>query len=493
MQQAQQREIPERISWARAMVFAVGYFFIAALLIGQVPGYIFNQMTSASLVGLEQGSIALGATCIAGFIVIQVIVLLFDPKPVVSPVIISALGAILALGGLVIALAAGLSGNQYFPQANASWNPVLGGTVLWFQPNAVDLVMVGLAILFVGAAMVFYGVLAQRERNNPDRSDLGTTPAVRWMIIIAIMLLIIFMVGYTLVNDNGLAYTIDSHNGAQVQLILDMILYIILGATVFMTLGAFALRLHYLMRPVRKRTMSPLYAVGALGLAQSGVILLLVWLFIYPLIAWIHSWSFIGLGDYLTICAKKTAIPASCAFSPQGGYIMDTLITSGSFVLLMAAIWAWKSKRNLVVIGSVVIAAVLGLATLLVHTNPSEILTALLLSGGMLVLATIWTSVARREFAVVGENNLGCLGMWLVFGTCLFIYIASFAFFSIPNFPNDPTAPNIPFISGTIIPAQPAPNTPPTPGQADAVVLLVIMGILAAIQFYFLVRNRYKV
>lgn len=493
MQQVQQREIPERISWARAMIFAVGYFFIAALLIGQIPGYIFNQMTSASLVGLEQGSIALAATCLASFIVIQVIVLLFDPKPVVPPVVFSALGTILTLGGLAIALAAGLSGNQYFPQANAYWNPVLGGTVLWFQPNAIDLVMVGLAVLFVGVAMVFYSVLALRERNNSDRSDRGTTPAIRWMIIIAIMILIVFMVGYTLVNDNGLAYTINPANGAQTQLIIDAFLYVFLGAAVFLILGAFALRLHYLMRPVRKRTMSPLYAVGALGLAPTGVILLLVWLFIYPLIAWMHSWTFIGLGDYLTICAEKSAIPASCAFSPQAGYIVDALITSISFVLLMAAIWVWKSKRNLVVIGSVTIAAVLGLATLLVHTNPTEILTALMLSGGMLVLATIWTCVARREFAVIGENNLGCLGMWLVVGTCLLIYIASFAFFSIPVFPNDPTAPNIPYVSGIIIPAQPAPNTPPTPGQADAVVLLVVMGIIAAIQFYFLVRNRYKV
>ena len=65
MQQAQQREISERMSWARAMIFAVGYFFLAALLIGQIPGYIYNQMTSASLQGLELGMIALAATWLA--------------------------------------------------------------------------------------------------------------------------------------------------------------------------------------------------------------------------------------------------------------------------------------------------------------------------------------------------------------------------------------------------------------------------------------------
>src|SRR6266567_6397027 len=110
MQQVQQREIPERISWARAMIFGVGFFFIAAILIGQLPGYIFLQMTAASLVGLEQGSIALAAACLGGFLVIQAIVMLFDPKPVVPPAIFSGLGIILAVigvGGLLWATGTG--------------------------------------------------------------------------------------------------------------------------------------------------------------------------------------------------------------------------------------------------------------------------------------------------------------------------------------------------------------------------------------------------
>ena len=90
------------MSWARAMVFAVGFFFIAALLIGQLPGYIFTEMTASSLVGLEHALLGLAAVCLGGFLVVQVIVLLFDPKPVVPPIIFSILGAPLALGGLVI-------------------------------------------------------------------------------------------------------------------------------------------------------------------------------------------------------------------------------------------------------------------------------------------------------------------------------------------------------------------------------------------------------
>src|SRR5918911_2249615 len=102
MQQAQQREIPERISWARAMIFAVGFFFIAALLIGQLPSYIFLQMTASSLVGLEQGFLALGVICVAGFIIVQVIVLLFDPKPLIPPLVFTALGLLIGVAGLAL-------------------------------------------------------------------------------------------------------------------------------------------------------------------------------------------------------------------------------------------------------------------------------------------------------------------------------------------------------------------------------------------------------
>ncbi len=55
MQQVQQQGVPERISWARALIFAVGFFLVAAILIGQLPGYIYLQMTAASLQGMEIG------------------------------------------------------------------------------------------------------------------------------------------------------------------------------------------------------------------------------------------------------------------------------------------------------------------------------------------------------------------------------------------------------------------------------------------------------
>ncbi len=497
-QAAQSREQSERISWARAMVFAVGFFFLGAILIGQLPGYIYLQMTASTLLGLEQASLALAVLCLAGFIVIQVVVMLFDPKPVVPPIVFMVLGGPLAVGGLALMLWAAWTNNQYFPQAGTHWASVLGGTVLWFPAQVVDFVMLGSVILGVGVAMVFYGQLARREARNPaDRSDRGTTPAIRWMLAIGVVLLGLFLVFYTFVSDQGLAYRINPSDPHVAQLVIDSIINAFLGIAIFCTLGAFALRLHYLMRPVRKRTMSTLYLVG-IFIAQFGAAFLLVWFVVYPAIAWIHSWSLIGLGDYLTICARKAAIPQSCAFSQQSGYIIDAIITTNFFVLLMAAVFVWNKKRNLVVVGSVTVTVVLALATLLTHMHPEELLIALVLCGGALVLATIWTNFARREFAIVGEKNLGCIGMWLIVGTCLLIYLAAFGFFSLPSAASNnipgfrETETNVPFVPGQTIPIHPGAGQPLISGADDAVVLLVLMAILAGIQFYFLVRNRYK-
>ncbi len=498
MQQVQQRELPERISWARALIFAVGFFFIAAILIGQLPGYVYLQMTAASLEGMERGSLGLAVACLGSFAVIQVIVMLFDPKPVVPPRIFTVLGAVLIVVGLGLSIWASVTGcsptqptcNQFFPTANTIWNPVLGGKVLWFQPNALDFVMIGIALLGVGLAMIFYSQLAIREQRNPDRRDLGTTPAIRWMLIGSSILLVLFMIAYTYVNDQGLAVQLFPDRPFFGLKLVDLVADLILGAAIFMALGALALRLHYLMRPVRKTTMPGLYAVGALGLAQIGVILFIVWFAVYPLIAWMHTWTFIGLNDYFLICGRKTAIPASCSFSPQAGYLVDAIITTNFFAMMLASIAVWKTNRSLVVITGVVITAVIAAATLLIHTSPDQLLLALMLCAAMLILGVIWTTVARREFAIIGENNLGCLGQWLVVGTCLLVYLAAFAFFSIPVFTE--TEPNVPFTSGLTIPPPAPPGQPPVIPAADAVVMLVVIGILAAIQFYFLARNRYK-
>jgi hypothetical protein len=486
MQQVQQRETGERISWARALIFGVGFFFLAALLIGQLPSFINSELTASSLVGLEQAMLALAFVCLGGFLVVQAIAMLFDPKPVVPPVIFSALGFIIGAIGAALVIWASATGNQTFPNfaPNTSWNSIWGGAVLWFPNGSVDLVALGAIMVFVGLAWLFYGTLAIREQSNPDRRDPGTTPGIRLLITLATVMLVVFMIFFAFVSSDGLAKAIDPLNINEALFWVNTVSNLFLTGAIICVLGAFALRLHYLMRPVRKNTMKVLYAVGV-NLAPIGALCLAVWFVIYPFTYWLHSLP--ALGPYFIVCARKSAIPLSCAYSQEGGDLIGTILALNGFIILMAAAWAWRIRRNLVVIGSVTIAVLLALTTLLTHieydpADPYQATIALVLCGGGLILATIWTSVARREFAVVGEKPLGCLGMWLVIGTCLFIYIASFAFFSIPGFHDTET--NIPFSPGLLI---------GTKSALDAVVVVVIIGALAAVQFYFLIRNRYRV
>lgn len=484
MQQVRQRETGERISWARALIFAVGFFFLAALLIGQLPSFVNSEITASSLVGFEQAMLALAFVCLGGFLVVQAIVMLFDPKPVVPPFIFSVLGFVLTVLGAVLAIWASWSGNQTIPNGKMSWNPIWHASVLWFPAGSVDLVALGTIIAFVGLAWFFYSILARREQDNPDRSDPGTTPGVRLMIALGTIMLIVFMLLFAFVSPDGLAKAISPSNANAALFWVNTFYNLFLIVAIIFTLGAFALRLHYLMRPVRKNTMKGLYAVG-FNLAPIGVLCLVAWFAIYPFTYWLHTLP--ALGPYFANCARKSDIPLSCSYTQEGGDLIGTIITTSNFALLMAAVWAWRTKRNLVVVGSVVVVALLSLATLLTHieydlNDTYQATIALLLCGGGLLVASIWTSVARREFAVVGEKPLGCLGMWLVVGTCLFIYIAGFAFFSIPGFHDTET--NVPFSPGAIIGGH---------AQLDAVIVVVIMGILAAIQFYFLVRNRYRV
>ena len=421
MQQVQQHQsvgVPqgsERMSWARAMIFAVGFFLISAILIGQLPSTVYAYMTASTLSNFEQICLGIGVVCIASFVVIQVIMLLFDPKPVVPPAIFVGFGVILALGGLALTIWATTTGclpatrdadgvyqygavacNQYFPSASMSILPLLGGHFLWFQEHAIDLSMLGLVTMGVGLAMVFYGRLALGELRDADRRDLGTTPVIRWLIVGSILLLMLFLFIYNANGFTTISANVYPHKPFYAFKLSQLIISVILGIATIMALWAFALRLHYFMRPIRKKTMSILYAVGALGLAQTGALFIVLWIVAYPLLALIHPWTFIGLGHFLTVCTTS-AIPASCSYSQDAGYIMGTLITSNFFLALVVAIWAWKSHRYAVIISSVLIIAVTGILALVLHTSGSAWATALMVCVAILVLAVIMTSVSRRR------------------------------------------------------------------------------------------------
>src|SRR5215470_14420138 len=109
MQQVQQQSVvlpqgPEKMSWARAMILAVGFFVSIAILIGQLPSAIYAYMTASTLSNFEQLCLGTGVVCLASFVIIQVILLLFDPKPLVPPTFFVGMGVLLALAGLALTI-----------------------------------------------------------------------------------------------------------------------------------------------------------------------------------------------------------------------------------------------------------------------------------------------------------------------------------------------------------------------------------------------------
>src|SRR5258707_3344042 len=236
MQQAQ-REAGERISWARALIFAVGFFFLAALLVGQIPSFVNSEMTSSSLVGMEQGLLALAFVCLGGFLIVQALAMLFDPKPVVPPIIFVGLGGILAIVGTVLIFWAIVTGNQTIPSVTTNVSSLLGGRFLWFPAGSVDLVALGTIILFVGVAWAFYGILAIGEQGNPDRRDRGATPLVRFLLVAGTILLIAFTQLFAFVSPDGLAKVINQAVGGTGGLFwVHTVHNLMLGLAIFCTL-----------------------------------------------------------------------------------------------------------------------------------------------------------------------------------------------------------------------------------------------------------------
>ena len=54
------REHEKPMSWARATVIAVGFFFLTAILLGQVPSFVFVVSTLSTLTRMEQSFLAMG-------------------------------------------------------------------------------------------------------------------------------------------------------------------------------------------------------------------------------------------------------------------------------------------------------------------------------------------------------------------------------------------------------------------------------------------------
>ncbi|HEU5369740.1 MAG TPA: hypothetical protein VFU69_14805, partial [Ktedonobacterales bacterium] len=221
----------------------------------------------------------------------------------------------------------------------------------------------------------------------------------------------------------------------------------------------------------RRRYMPAAYLIVAFGLLPMFVIFLVLFLVGYPLVNWIHSWD--GT-NFLTVCAVKTDVPATCTFTQYSGYILVTLANGAFFTAGLAAIYWWRKNRQAVILSMVVGFLLCAFAAVVIHTD-TQLRVALFVGIAVLLMAMVWTYSTRHEYASTAAVQLGCAGQWLVLGTVILVYLAGFAFFSFQEF-FETEALGINYIGG--------------PSQLhDAFWSLLVFGGLALVQFVLLSRR----
>jgi len=479
MQQVTRREVPETITWARALLLAVGIFFATTILLGQVPGYVYTVSTLAKLTSFEAGFFSLGLLLLGLGILGMVVLYLYDPKPIVPPFLVTGAGVILAGVGIVVLVYVTMANMPTFPTATTGIVPLLGGQFLWFEPGGIDLVALGMIATGIGTSIAMYGALAPAAaRKRLDAARLQFLALV--MGGVAAVMVAAFVIFYTFFVQNPqtspptLVYPGGSDPSS--QFIASSIVNIWLGVAVLLALLAVQVWFLPVMLANRRRYMPGLYLISVLGFIGLGVACLAAWLVVYPIAYGVHL---VDSQDVFVVCAEKTLVPGSCTFTPFLGYIIDGVVTGGFFVLGLIAIYFWHSHRQAVILGVSEAILAAGLAVIVVHTQAAGLPVSLFLGGAILVLALTWLYATQREIGQGGTNNLGCTGQWLVVGTCLLIYLAGFSFFSLAG--NNLF--EVENLGITFLPGK----------QFDAFWALLITGGLAAVQFFFLMRNKYRV
>jgi hypothetical protein len=435
------REHEKPMSWARAVIIAVGLFFLAIILLGQVAGYFFTISTLSTLARMEQGCLALGLLSIGLGLVAFEIAFIYDPKPVIPGLqyFFVLLGlAITAVGGFFLYQIYTGAWHEYLPDATSSSTIVNGQPVVnttywpnpgqqwlfneaWFQPQSIDLQAIGILGLVIGLGVFFIAIL------NPailSGRFMGPTRdfTVRVSMAASVGLLAIWL---TLFTFEPAIFEPTSLSGA----IGNALLFIAL-MTAMLTLVAWLLPV---MVSHRGEFMPGNYLHGVVGLLGTiGIPLLLIWALLYPVVNWIHS---VDTQQVFVQCSQKNDIPASCTFTPFTGYILCAIVFSIPFGLLVAGLYFWSTKRNLVVLGGTYGIVWSALAVTLIHQDdPTQTPFGLLIATGIILLAFAWTWATQVEFATTRPQPLGCVGQWLVLGTLLFFYLMGFALLSMPSF-----------------------------------------------------------
>ena len=154
------REHEQPMSWARALVLATGFFFLALVLIAQLPGYFYTVSTLATLARFEQGTLALGLLALGMGVVCFEIAMLYDPKPLIFPELFAVVGAGVAAIGVALLIYVATDPD---PKRTREFLPSSGYFLssIWFQAQSIDVSSVGLIALLIGTGMFAVAVLCR--------------------------------------------------------------------------------------------------------------------------------------------------------------------------------------------------------------------------------------------------------------------------------------------------------------------------------------------
>ncbi len=436
-----EREHERPMSWPRAMLIAIGFFFVAAILVGQLPSYIYTISTLSTLTRFEQGVLDLGLLALGIGLLCLEVALLYDPKPLIPWPLFALVGLAVAVVGafFLYQVAVGLTGTsvitghgwaQTLPSAGPDGKFWPSGTSYlfhpaWFQQGSIDISAIGIIAFLVGLGMFLFAVLnpfvLAGKLVGPVRDLL-----VRLSLGLSIVIVAIWLTVYTFV-PGALSETLGKTT--QPSMAGNVILFLALMFAIF----ALLVWLLPIMVANRARFMPATYLHGMVGLVGTVAIpLLIIWALVYPVVNAIHGAD----PDQIWVqCALKNSIPASCSFTQFSGYIICALVYGMTFTMLLVGLYFWSTRRDTVVLGGTIGLLFLGIAVLIIHTDdPAQVPLALLMATGIAITAFVWTWSTQREFASTTAQQLGCVGQWLVLGTLMLVYIFGFAFFSLPNF-----------------------------------------------------------
>jgi hypothetical protein len=464
------REHEKPMSWPRAILIAVGFFFVTAILLGQLPSYVYTVSTLSTLQLFEQGFLTLGLLAAGLGLICFEVVWLYDVKPLLPWPLFAGAGAVIAAIGVYIVYQVYINPSNINILGQPGWSHLLPATgylihPAWFQQGSIDLAAVGMVAIMTGFGMLTFAVLTPFVLSGrlvgPARDLL-----VRLSLGIAIVISTAWGVAYTFAGSAVLPDGQDEGAAGNVVLFIALML------------ALFALVVWFLpvMVANRQQFMPGMYLYGVVGLiGMIAVPLLIAWAVVYPLVNLIHS---VDSTEFWVQCSQKNAIPASCTFSQFTGYIICAIVFTNLFAILIAGIYFWSTRRNTVILGGIIATVFLALAVSFIHTDePGQVPFGIVSATAIAVLAFLFTSASQREFAPTAPMQLGCIGQWLVLGTLMLFFLLGYAFFSLPTFFEMEAGLAMQFKAGNS-------------GQHDAFWSSLLVLGLAAFQLVVLIRRR---